>query len=100
VLDGEGYSDVGGQAVPWSTGDLLHVPPAMYEHEHYNQGDRTSQLLRIQFGIRYWFTDLWPEGYSPQRIYDGAGRPLVSGRIGSGDGGEAFQPEGPPSPQG
>lgn len=81
VLDGEGYSDVGGKPQKWSTGDILHIPPAMWEHEHYNQGSWASQLLRIQFGIRYWFTELWPEGYSPQRIYDEEGRPIVAARI-------------------
>jgi len=80
VLDGEGYSDVGDRPQQWSTGDVLHIPPAMWEHEHYNEGSRASRLLRIQFGIRYWFTDLWPEGYAPQRIYDEDGQPLVAGR--------------------
>lgn len=85
VLDGEGFSDVDG-AKEWSAGDVLHIPPAMYEHEHHNLSDRPCRLLRIQFGIRYWFTDLWPEGYRPQRVYDAEGRPIVSGRI---DGGAA-----------
>lgn len=80
VLDGEGFSDVDGTK-EWATGDVLHIPPAMYEHEHHNLSDRPCRLLRIQFGIRYWFTDLWPEGYRPQRIYDAEGRPIVSGRI-------------------
>jgi quercetin dioxygenase-like cupin family protein len=81
VLDGEGYSDVNGRPEQWSTGDALHVPPAMFEHEHYNHGDRPYRLLRIQFGIRYWFTDIWPEGYTPQRVYDAEGRPIQAGWI-------------------
>lgn len=81
VLDGDGYSDVGDKPEPWSAGDALHVPPAMYEHAHYNHGDRTSRMLRIQFGIRQWFTDIWPEGYTPQRIYDAEGRPIQAGWI-------------------
>jgi mannose-6-phosphate isomerase-like protein (cupin superfamily) len=81
VLEGEGYSDVGDKLQPWSAGDILHIPPAMWEHEHYNAGDRPYRLLRIQFGIRYWFTDLWPDGYTPQRIHDAQGRPVVLGRI-------------------
>jgi quercetin dioxygenase-like cupin family protein len=89
VLDGEGYSDVNGEPERWSAGDVLHVPPAMYEHEHYNQGDRTYRLLRIQFGIRYWFTDIWPEGYTPERIYDAEGQPIVAGWIDPARGGAA-----------
>ena len=81
VLDGDGYSDVNGVPEHWSSGDALHVPPAMYEHEHYNHGDRAYRLLRIQFGIRYWFTDIWPEGYTPRRIYDAEGRPIEAGWI-------------------
>lgn len=81
VLEGEGYSDVGDEASPWGPGDVLHVPPAMYEHEHFNQSDKTSRMLRIQYGIRYWFTQLWPEGYSPQRVFDAAGRPMEAGAI-------------------
>jgi len=81
VLDGDGVSDVGDKPERWSAGDALHVPPAMYEHAHYNHGDRTSRMLRIQFGIRQWFTDIWPEGYAPQRVYDSEGRPVQAGWI-------------------
>lgn len=81
VLDGDGYSDVGEEPQPWSAGDVLHIPPAMWEHEHYNEGTEPYRLLRIQFGIRYWFTQLWPEGYTPQRVYDDEGNPLVVGPI-------------------
>ena len=35
----------------------------------------------IQFGIRFWFTKIWPEGYTSQRIYDEYGRPIESGAI-------------------
>ena len=43
--------------------------------------DTTVLMLRIQFGMRRWFTDLWPEGYESQRIYDRNGRPIEGGRI-------------------
>lgn len=81
VLGGSGYSEVGGSRVPWAAGDVLHVPPAMHEHEHFNEGTETSRLLRIQFGIRYWFQEIWPEGYLPARILDAAGRPIEAGWI-------------------
>ena len=32
--------------------------------------------------IRFWFTDIWPEGYTSQRIYDEYGNPIIAGRIG------------------
>lgn len=81
VLAGNGYSEVGGSRLPWGPGDVLHVPPAMHEHEHFNEGTETSRLLRIQFGIRYWFQDIWPDGYLPARIHDAQGRPLEAGWI-------------------
>ena len=93
VLEGEGYSDVNGVPERWSAGDVLHVPPAMYEHEHYNLGERSYRLLRIQFGVRYWFTDIWPEGYTPQRIYDEQGRAIEAGWI------DGQQPEGRARPR-
>jgi quercetin dioxygenase-like cupin family protein len=82
VLGGEGYSEVQGTNQHWETGDILHVPPAMFEHEHYNDSAMPCRQLRIQFGIRYWFTDIWPEGYTSQRIYDEYGNPIIAGRIG------------------
>jgi quercetin dioxygenase-like cupin family protein len=81
VLDGEGYSEVEGRDGHWETGDILHVPPAMFEHEHYNDSAQSCRQLRIQFGMRYYFTDLWPEGYTSQRIYDELGQPIIAGRI-------------------
>jgi quercetin dioxygenase-like cupin family protein len=81
ILEGEGYSEVQGRAERWEAGDVLHVPPAMFEHEHYNDSSKTCKQLRIQFGIRFWFTDIWPEGYTSQRIYDDQGNPIVAGAI-------------------
>ena len=81
ILEGEGYSEVQGRDEHWEAGDVLHVPPAMYEHEHYNNSSRVCKQLRIQFGIRYWFTDIWPEGYTAQRIFDEAGQPITAGPI-------------------
>jgi quercetin dioxygenase-like cupin family protein len=81
ALDGNGCSEVHSNAVNWEPGDVLHVPPAMYEHEHFNQSDNTYRLLQIKFGMRAWFTNIWPEGYTSQRIYDDAGNPIISGRI-------------------
>ncbi len=81
ILDGEGYSEVQGRDERWEAGDLLHVPPAMFEHEHFNNTPKMVKQLRIQFGIRFWFTDLWPEGYTAQRIHDKFGQPICAGAI-------------------
>jgi quercetin dioxygenase-like cupin family protein len=81
ILEGEGYSEVQGRAERWEAGDVLHVPPAMFEHEHYNDSPVTCKQLRIQFGIRFWFTDIWPEGYTSERIYDEEGNAIVAGAI-------------------
>jgi quercetin dioxygenase-like cupin family protein len=81
ILNGHGYSEIEGVDHRFEPGDVLHVPPAMFEHEHYNDTDQTYRQLRIQFGIRYWFTDIWPEGYESRRIYDAEGKPLISGWI-------------------
>jgi mannose-6-phosphate isomerase-like protein (cupin superfamily) len=81
VLEGEGFSEVGREEERWEAGDLLHVPPSMWEHEHYNDSQYPYRQLRIQFGIRFWFTDIWPEGYTSQRIYDEFGNPIIAGRI-------------------
>jgi quercetin dioxygenase-like cupin family protein len=81
ILSGEGYSDVRGEPQHWEPGDVLHVPPAMFEHEHYNDNPAPLRYLRIQYGIRYWFTNIWPEGYTSRRIYDEHGNPIVAGAI-------------------
>ncbi|HLH23881.1 MAG TPA: cupin domain-containing protein [Chloroflexota bacterium] len=81
VLEGEGYSEVQGRDERWEAGDILHVPPAMFEHEHYNDSPKAYRQVRIQFGIRYWFTDIWPEGYTAQRCYDEYGQPIIAGMI-------------------
>jgi len=81
ILEGAGYSEVQGRDEHWEAGDLLHVPPAMFEHEHFNDSPNMVKQLRIQFGIRFWFTDIWPEGYTAQRIHDESGQPIVAGVI-------------------
>lgn len=79
VIRGNGFSEVGAEKHPWGPGDILHVPPAMHEHEHYNPGDESYRLLRIQFGIRYFFQEVWPEGYTPTRSVDADGNPIEAG---------------------
>lgn len=81
VLDGEGYSTVRGVPQRWGPGDVLHVPPAMAEHQHFNESGTVERMLRVSYGIRWWWEDVWPEGYKVRRVYDKAGRPIEAGQI-------------------
>jgi hypothetical protein len=65
-LDGEGYSEVQGRNEKWETGDLLRVPPAMFEQEHFRRANNSASSAASAFG----FTDIWPQGYTAGRIYD------------------------------
>jgi len=78
--EGHGLTELEGREEPWEAGDVLHVPPCMWEHEHYNHSTQSYWQLRIQFGIRYWCQDLW-DGYTPRRILDAHGKPIEAGRI-------------------
>src|SRR5215813_6277029 len=51
----------------------------LYRLVYYNDSPQACRQLRIQFGIRFWFTDIWPKGYTSQRIYDENGQPIVAG---------------------
>jgi hypothetical protein len=46
-----------------------------------NDNPKPIKQLRIAFGIRQWFTEIWPEGYTNTRIYDAEGKPMEAGRI-------------------
>jgi cupin superfamily acireductone dioxygenase involved in methionine salvage len=81
AVEGSGTTDMQGKDVPWEAGDVLYVPPAMWEHEHTNDNPKRIVQLRIAFGIRTWFTEVWPEGFTNQRIYDKHGKPIEAGRI-------------------
>jgi mannose-6-phosphate isomerase-like protein (cupin superfamily) len=81
AIEGEGFTEMGGKMIPWEAGDVLYVPPAMWEHQHMNDNPKPITQLRIGFGIRAWFTSIWPEGFTNQRIYDDSGNPIEAGRI-------------------
>ena len=77
---GTGMSEMEGKEEPWVQGDVLHVPPCMWEHEHYNHSTESYWQLQIRYGIRNWWQDVW-EGYQPQRIFDEFGNPIERGEI-------------------
>jgi quercetin dioxygenase-like cupin family protein len=62
VLEGRGYSLIDGVRHDWEAGDAVHVPPRMTHHGHFNDSDQRARTLRIEFGIRYFYEELW-SGY-------------------------------------
>jgi len=63
VLEGRGYSEIGGKRYEWEEGDAVHVPPGMMHHQHFNPTDQETKELRFEFGVRYWMVDQW-KGYA------------------------------------
>jgi mannose-6-phosphate isomerase-like protein (cupin superfamily) len=62
VLDGVGYSEIDGVHYDWEAGDAVQIPPKMTRHEHFNPSDGRTRTLRIEYGVRYFYEQLWP-GY-------------------------------------
>lgn len=62
VLEGVGFSEIDGQHYDWEAGDAVQIPPKMTRHEHFNPSDGRTRTLRIEYGIRYFYEQLWP-GY-------------------------------------
>jgi quercetin dioxygenase-like cupin family protein len=62
VLEGVGYSEIDGVHYDWEAGDAVQIPPKMTRHEHFNPSDGRTRTLRIEYGIRYFYEQLWP-GY-------------------------------------
>lgn len=40
AVEGEGFTEMLGEKHHWEAGDVLYVPPAMWEHEHYNDNPK------------------------------------------------------------
>ncbi len=55
ILDGVGHSVVDGESIPWKKGTAFQVVGPQTVHQHVNDGDVESQMLRVAFGIRYFF---------------------------------------------
>lgn len=54
-IRGTGYTLVDGVKVPWKPGTGFHVPGPQTPHRHVNEGDVECELVRIAFGIRYFW---------------------------------------------
>ncbi len=55
ILQGEGYSVVDGEKVPWKTGTCFHIQGPQTVHQHFNTGDVPSHMLRSAPGVRMGF---------------------------------------------
>ena len=55
ILEGHGYSLVGGEKVPWKKGTAFQVPGPQTPHRHFTESDEQSVMLRIAFGIRHFY---------------------------------------------
>jgi quercetin dioxygenase-like cupin family protein len=60
VLEGVGFSEIDGEHYDWEAGDAVQIPPKMTRHEHFNPSDGRTRTLRIEYGIRYFYEQLWP----------------------------------------
>lgn len=70
VLDGEGYSVVDSQQIPWKKGTLLQVQGPHTVHQHFNTGQVESRHLRIHFGIRSKFFQAIAQRTFPYQYYE------------------------------
>lgn len=70
VLQGEGYSIVDEERIPWHKGTLLHVQGPQTVHQHFNSGEVESQHLRIHYGLRSHFFQSIARRVFPYRYYE------------------------------
>jgi len=70
VLQGEGYSIVDDEKIPWKKGTLFHVQGPQTVHQHFNTGQVESQHLRIHFGLRSHFFQPIAKRVFPYRYFE------------------------------
>ena len=75
VLEGVGFSEIDGVHYDWETGDAVQIPPKMTRHEHFNPSDGRTRTLRIEYGIRYFYEQLWPGYYKIEHRESSIERP-------------------------
>jgi len=74
ILQGEGYSVIDGEKIPWKAGSTLHIQGPQTVHQHFNTSDVECRQLRTHFGIRKFYQPI-VKGVFPYIYYE-AGRPL------------------------
>ncbi|MDP2645719.1 MAG: cupin domain-containing protein [Desulfobacterales bacterium] len=70
ILEGEGYSVIDGEKIPWKKGSLIQVQGPRTVHQHFNTGDVESQQLRIHYGIRSQFFQAIARRVFPYQYYE------------------------------
>jgi uncharacterized cupin superfamily protein len=75
VLEGVGFSEIDGEHYDWEAGDAVQIPPKMTRHEHFNPSDGRTRTLRIEYGIRYFYEQLWPGYYKVEHRETSMARP-------------------------
>jgi quercetin dioxygenase-like cupin family protein len=63
VLEGSGHSIIDGESIPWWPGSAIHIQGPQTVHQHVNDGDSPSRMLRIAPGIRYFFERMAKDVY-------------------------------------
>ena len=75
VLEGVGFSEIDEEHYDWEAGDAVQIPPKMTRHEHFNPSDSQTRTLRIEYGIRYFYEQLWPGYYKIEHRETSLARP-------------------------
>ena len=70
VLEGEGYSIIDEEKIPWKKGSLIQVQGPQTVHQHFNTGEKESQQLRIHYGIRAQFFQAISRRVFPYEYYE------------------------------
>jgi len=70
VLQGEGYTVIDGEKIPWKQGTLFQVQGPETVHQHFNTGKIESQLMRVHFGIRSMFFQPIARRLFPYKYYE------------------------------
>jgi mannose-6-phosphate isomerase-like protein (cupin superfamily) len=73
IIDGEGYTVVDGEKVPWKKGSLVHVQGPQTQHQHFNTGDKPTAQLRLAPGLRYGFFQPIARERFPYLVWGGRG---------------------------
>jgi mannose-6-phosphate isomerase-like protein (cupin superfamily) len=76
VLEGIGFSEIDGEHYDWEAGDAVQIPPKMTRHEHFNPSDGRTRTLRIEYGIRYFYEQLWPGYFKVEHRETSLARPV------------------------
>ena len=64
MLEGEGYALIEDSTkVTWKKGSLVHVQGPQTKHQHFNESDGFSEMLRTAPGFRYFFEDVAHEEF-------------------------------------